>query len=273
MKEKLWGMMSGLLILVGCGSNGRDSTSLAIPIYNQAYQEHYQADSIEEIVTQAEGAYVLVDPFGQGVVSKIQEIKLKNNQVGGYISAGTGENYREDFSALEPYLSSKAWEAWSDEFYVSRITPELIAIMKRRIDKMAEWGIDWVEFDNMDWVNDEVREVYQLEVTLSEAEAYINELCHYTHQKGMRCMAKNSVHGFDSFDGVLYESYAKEKNWWEVDGTKAFLIQNKLVIINHYNENNCDAVYEAYKRFYETESLSFICEDKALKKYRHYNTQ
>jgi hypothetical protein len=84
-------------------------------------------------------------------------------------------------------------------------------------------------------------------------------------------MAKNTVDSFENFDGVLYESYHNDKNWWDTKGTKSFLDAGKLVIINHYNESDCDGVYAWYKSFYHTEKLSFICEDVATKKYKHYN--
>jgi len=240
-------------------------------VFNQAYQENYEPDTIDEILNQANYAYVLVDPFNEGVTSKISDIQFNSNEVGGYISAGTGEEYRDDFSELKPYLATRAWEEWSDEFYISKITPELKAIMERRIDKMASWGLDWVEFDNMDWLTEETRSEYNLEATVAEGKAYINGLCTYAHERGMKCMAKNSVDGFNDFEGVLYESSSSNKNWWDTEGTKSFLKQKKLVIINHYNEDDCDAVYAEYKKTYQTEDLSFICEDKGLKKYRHYN--
>jgi len=143
--------------------------------------------------------------------------------------------------------------------------------MKERINKMATWGVDWVEFDNMDWLDEESRVKYGLTATVTEAKAYINALCDYTHAKGMKCMAKNTVDGFESFDGVLYESYSHEKNWWDTAGTTSFLNAGKLVIINHYEESDCDGVYAEYKAFYNSENISFICEDVATQKYKHYN--
>ena len=253
-------------------SDSQHETSKAKAVFNQAYQENYEPDTIDDILKEANYAYVLVDPFNEGVVSKISDIQFNNNEVGGYISAGTGEEYRDDFSELKPYLATKAWEDWSDEYYISKITPELKAIMERRIDKMADWGLDWVEFDNMDWLTKETKAEYNLEATVAEGKAYINELCDHAHQLGMKCMAKNIVEGFNDFDGVLYESSSTNKNWWDTEGTKSFLKQKKLVIINHYNEDDCDAIYTEYKKTYQTEDLSFICEDKRLKKYRHYNS-
>ncbi len=84
-------------------------------------------------------------------------------------------------------------------------------------------------------------------------------------------MAKNTVNGFDNFDGVLYESFSNKKNWWDKEGTKKFLKEGKLVIINHYNETHCDDVYREYKDYYKSDNISFICEDVLTQKYRHYN--
>jgi len=245
----------------------------AIAVYNQAYQENFSADTIAEILSNARNAYVLVDALEDDIGRFVNQIKSKQNQVAGYISAGTGENYRSDFEDLRPYLSPTAWPQWPDEFFVSETTTGILPLMKKRIDKIAAWGADWIEFDNMDWLDEETRQRYNLSATVAEANAYINALCDHTHAKGMNCMAKNTVDNFPQFDGVIYESYHDEKNWWDTQGTREFLAAGKRVIINHYNEAKCDAVYAEYIDFYDNENISFICEDTATKKYKHYNQE
>ena len=264
------------LFFIGCGgsaNNANDPFALTQPmaVYNQAYQENYVADSITDIVVNANHAYVLLDTFAAGISSHIANIKAHGNEVGGYISAGTGEDWRDDFLALKPFLTPTVWPQWPGEFFVSETTTGILPLMKARIDKMADAGVDWVEFDNMDWLDEETRNTYSLQATEAEAKAYINALCDYTQAKGMKCMAKNTVDGFSTFDGVLYESYDVEKNWWDSAGTIQFLAAKKPVIINHYNEANCDQVYAEYKRIYNSEKISFICEDVSLGKYKHYN--
>ncbi len=143
--------------------------------------------------------------------------------------------------------------------------------MKSRIDKIANWGFDWVEFDNMDWIYDaDLRAIYGFQVTEAEGISYYQELCEYVHSKGMKCMAKNTVENAANFDGVLYESYHDDRNWWDQSGAQSFLDEGKLVIVNHYNETNCGQVYAKYKGIYN-ENLSFICEDANLQKYVHFN--
>ena len=265
-----------IIFFVGCGdSNTTQATNLPNPmaVYNQAYQENFSADSINDIISNAHNAYVLVDPFGDDVTQHISTIKSQGNEVGGYISAGTGENYRDDYEAMKPYLTSTVWPDWPDEFFVSETTTGILPLMKARIDKMAAWGLNWVEFDNMDWLDEDTRVTYSLSATVQEAEDYINALCDYTHSKGMKCMAKNTVENFANFDGVLYESYDEEKNWWDHVGLQSFLNAGKPVIINHYNESDCNAVYTEYKNFYHSDKISFICEDVGTEKYKHYNQE
>ncbi|ADV47882.1 TM1410 hypothetical-related protein [Cellulophaga algicola DSM 14237] len=245
--------------------------SNAIPVYNQAYQENFEADKISAILNSAKNGYVLLDPFQDEVTDHVAAIQANGNQVGAYISIGTGETYRDDYAQIKPYLVATPWGEWPDEFFVKETSTGVLEVMKARIDKIAAWGFDWVEFDNMDWAfDDESRDAYKITATESEAISYYQELCAYVHSKGMKCMAKNRVEDATDFDGVLYESYTDEKNWRDQSGAQSFLDAGKLVIINHYNEKSCGEVYAEYKGIYN-DNLSFICEDATLKKYVHFN--
>ncbi|WP_117880758.1 endo alpha-1,4 polygalactosaminidase [Aureibaculum luteum] len=248
---KYYHLIALIFILYSCNSDSKVDEPInsdAIPIYNQAYQENYAEDTIDYIKNNAENGYVLLDPFQDDVIEHIEDIKAKNNQVGAYISIGTGETYRDDYNQMQAYLVSTPWGEWPDEFFVKSTTSGILEVMKARIDKIAAWGFDWVEFDNMDWFyDDELRTAYGVEVTENEGIDYYQKLCSYVHSKGMKCMAKNRVENASDFDGVLYESYNDDKNWWDQSGAQSFLDAGKLVIINHYNESNCGQVYFEYK--------------------------
>jgi len=271
-----WNMLILLFsfIVMSCDKDDEikpHGNSQAIPIYNQAYSENFDPDNIDDIIKEARNAYVLIDPFEPGIAERISEIKANNNEVGGYISIGTGEDWREDFTAMKPFLVSRQWAEWEGEYFVKEVTTELILIMKARIDKLAGWGCNWVEFDNMDWFfDDDVISEYGITVSESEGIAYYQELCNYAHSTGLKCMAKNHVVAADAFDGVLYESYHNEKDWWDHAGAQSFLDKGKLVIINHYNEPQPDRVYAEYIGLYN-DGISFICESSIEKKYIHFN--
>ena len=246
----------------------RRQPSQRFTVYNQAYQENFAADSMDEILASASGAYVLLDPFSPEVAEKIQLIKQAGNQVGCYVSIGTGEEWRQDFQEMRPFLVEEAWSQWEGEYFVNRVDTGVVDIMKARIRAMAGWQCDWIEFDNMDWAWDEEnRQRYGFRVTEQEATAYFELLCRYAHSLGMKCMAKNMTDPL--FDGVLYESCHDNMEWWERKDAEEFLHQGKPVIINHYNETDCDGIYDAYRGIYGG-NISFICEDVNIKGYVHY---
>jgi len=87
-KQITIGLM-GIFLTIGCGGqeSGAHEVTLShpAPVYNQAYQENFAADSIADITTHAKNSYVLLDPFGDNVTEHIPAIKQHNNQVGGYI--------------------------------------------------------------------------------------------------------------------------------------------------------------------------------------------
>lgn len=241
----------------------------AYPVYNQAYSENFDSDHIDGILVDAKNAYVLIDPF-EDEAAAVAAIQAEGNEVGAYISVGTGEDWRDDFQELQPFLVSLQWDEWDGEFFISSTTTGVIDVMKARIDKIAAWGCDWVEFDNMDWVDDEYREVYGYVVTEEEVVAYFQELCDYVHEKGMKCMSKNRTRDAFGFDGVTMESYEDELDWWDVQGLKDFMATGKTAIIIHYNESNCNVVYADYMEIYGPD-LSYLCEDSDVGGYVHYN--
>ena len=261
------------IFLIGCGGGGSIDENItdALRVYNHAYNENFDADKVSDIILEAQNSYILVDSFKSDINSSdISQMIANSNQVSGYISIGTGEDWRDDYSDMKPYLVTRSWDEWQGEYFIKDISDELIDIMKKRIDKMSLLGITWVEFDNMDWANDDTTlKEYGSLVTKEESTEYYNKLCDYLHQKDMKCMAKSTVEGAFNFDGVTYESYDNNKNWWDKDGAKSFLDSNKLVIINHYNESDCDSVYKEYHNLYN-KNISFICEDTTTKKYIHY---
>jgi hypothetical protein len=256
----------------GATVDGDFQPALPVCVWNQAYQENYDADSVGDILANAQGCYVLIDPFESTAArNAIPQLNLANNIVGCYISSGTCEDWRDDFAAMQPHCVSEEWGEWGGEYFVDMPNPELVAIMQARIDNMSAWGCDMVEFDNMDWVfDDQYRQQYGFTATEADGIAYNQALCDYTHGKGMGCMAKNTRQGAEDFDGGTFESYNDDLNWWVTAHLQGFLNQDQLGIIVHYDETDCDGTYDDYKVTYGAK-LSFICEDRSSQQYTHYN--
>jgi len=240
------------------------------PVWNQAYQENWNADSVASILKYAENSYVLLDPFSSSeAADAVPVIKLKNNIVSVYISVGTGEEWRDDFDRIKDSLVSKEWGSWEGEYFVDRITPELISAMKDRINKAAGWGADMVEFDNMDWAFDEsARKKYNFHVSVKESLNYVNSLREYAESLGLKCMAKNMTAGAENFAGVTYESSSSNMDWWDHNDLQSFLDKGKLCVIFHYNERHPEKAVNYYKSEYG-QNLLILVENRSVKGYLH----
>lgn len=242
-----------------------------ITVYNQAYIENHQADKVADIKNQAKNAYILLDPDQENIAQLIKDLKANNNQVGAYISIGTAEAWRSDFAQMQPHLVKQAWQQWHNEYFISEVAEAIYDVMQTRIDRLGFLEFDWVEFDNMDWAfDDKLRKKYGFLVTKDQSISYFQEQCDYVHQYDMKCMAKNMPEHIDLFDGITFESYEDDKNWWDVDAAKKIATSGKLFIIVHYGSTNCATVYKEYLAIYG-DQVSFICEDTNQKQYIHYN--
>ena len=271
------GVISVVMLVASCSTSPSSAPNSleTMPLtsaYNQAYSDNYEVDTIEEIILNARHSYVLLDPFsGQDLSGYIEEIKANDNEVSAYISVGTGEVWRADYYELQEFLVGKEWGDWAGEYFVNQTNTGIVEVMMKRIDQIAEMGFDWVEFDNMDWAfDDRSRAAYGFEVTVEESIAYYEDLCAYAKGKGLKCMAKSLSRGIDGFDGATFESSSEEKNWWSEADLLDFIAEgDKLVLIVHYDETECDEVYEYYLDLYG-EGILFITEDTSTEKYRHY---
>ena len=280
--HRRWNGVAAVMAAAGMASGGGAAAAsglgpLPVAVWNHAYQENYERDTFDAILAGARNAYVLLDPFLSEVDGRVPEtvaaLHDAGNEVSAYISIGTGEDWRDDFEALKPYLTTTQWDEWGGEYFISTPNDAVLSIMKARIDRIADWGFDWVEFDNMDWVyNDDTRSVYGAKASIADGVAYYQDLCAHVHAKGMKCMAKSTVENAGMFDGATYESYEDNRNWWDQAGAEQFLADDKLVIVVHYDDTDSAATYTGYQAIYGPK-LSFICEERALKGYKHFNTK
>ena len=173
-------------------------------LWNHAYQENWNTDTVDTILDGARNAYVILDPFDDpDARAAIPAIKANGNIVAVYISVGTGEDARDDFDGLKGSLVEKQWGEWQGEYFIDRITDDVLSVMKARILLASQWGADFIEFDNMDWAFDEKnRRKYGFAVTEEESLAYVNLLRVYAQSFGLSCMAKNMTEGAETFAGV-----------------------------------------------------------------------
>ncbi|MFT7519523.1 MAG: cysteinyl-tRNA synthetase [Kiritimatiellia bacterium] len=243
-----------------------ESAAAPVCVWNQAYQENYQPDSVSEMLARAQGCYTLIDPFEDPAAqAAINDLKAADNTVACYISVGTCEDWRDDYNAIRGYCTTKEWGEWKGEYFVDDVQG-ILPHMQARVETLADWGCDMVEFDNMDWADE--AEKYRLNVTLEQSVDYYQALCDTVHAAGMGCMAKSTRHEASNFDGGTFESSPNDLDWWQHDHLQSFVDQGQLAIIFHYDEPNCDDVTLWYRQRYGA-GLSVLCEDPAARGYRH----
>jgi hypothetical protein len=259
---------AALLLLTAC--DGEKPRSEGVCVFNQAYQETFAPDGPAQL-DRARGCYVLLDPDEGSVTARIPELHAQGNTVGCYTSVGTCEDWRDDFDAARGSCVDEQWGEWAGEYFVDTPDPALLAVMEARLDRFAELGCDWVELDNMDWAYDpENVDQYGVSASESEAEDYVGAVCAAARERGLECMAKSTTRGVSTPAGATFESYPGDKSWWEDRELQAVLDGGGLGVVVHYNEDDCDGVFEWYLDRYG-DRLSFLCEDREARAYRHYN--
>ncbi len=257
-----------LAFLAACGTKPSSNGQC---VYNHAYQENFQPDSVATLLDKADGCYVLLDPDEPGAAEAIPSLHDAGNTVGCYTSVGTCEDWRADFDAVAGSCVDEQWGAWAGEYFLDTPDTAWRSAMTARLSHFAELGCDAVEFDNMDWAFDaHNRDRYGFSITAAEAETYIADLCAEAESLGLGCMAKNTTRGMSSAMGGTFESYPSERNWWDRSELQGLLDDGMLGVIVHYGEWDCDAVFEDYLDLYGNQ-LSFVCESRDTRGYVHYN--
>jgi hypothetical protein len=89
-----------------------------------------------------------VDLF-EAPASTIRALHEKGIKVICYFSAGTGENWRSDYSKFQPSDLGAGLPDWQGEKYLNLRSDNVVRIMQARIKKAADIGCDGIDPDNM----------------------------------------------------------------------------------------------------------------------------
>lgn len=259
------------LAWVGLAACGGKPSSDGVCVYNHAYQENFAPDSVATLLDRAADCYVLIDPDDPDAAASIDALHTAGNTVGCYTSVGTCEDWRDDFDQVAASCVDQQWGEWPGEFFLDVPDAAWRQAMVARFERFAGLGCDVVELDNMDWAYDDANlQQYGISTTAESAEEYLAALCVDAEAVGLGCMAKNTTRGTPTAMGGTFESYPGEKDWWDSSHLQSLLDAGALGVVVHYGEWDCDAVFEEYIGWYG-DRVSFICEDRETRKYRHYN--
>lgn len=106
-----------------------------------------------------------------------------------YISAGSAEQWRQDFKDFPRTVVGKSYDGWPGEWWLdtSRIKA-LAPIMRARMDECQAKGFDVIDPDNVNGFENETG----FEITRSHSIKYIRWLANEAHKRGMAFSLKNS---------------------------------------------------------------------------------
>lgn len=171
-----------------------------------------------DIVLQIEGlpktlpglGYLEIDGF-DSTPEQVAQIKARGTQAICYISAGTAEDFRPDFSKFKkmPNTVGKGFPGFEGDYFLNiNHWREFFPLMERRIDMCKEKSFDYVDFDVIDSYDVDARET-GFEGSEQNQIEYIVALTNKARQVGLKTIQKNAGELAPKlephFDGILFE--------------------------------------------------------------------
>jgi hypothetical protein len=225
--------------------------------YNAAYEDKDKMDKIEDIEKNVKGCYILVEPDELNI-TRVKQLQAKNNKLGCYMSVGTVEDNRPDFSKFKKgtdYVEQHMTD-WTDEYVIKgdssgNPTSNTVNLMKQRIDKLADLNCDYIELDNMDADQEDYTKKYKTNLTSSGMKKYTSGLCNYIHnhpKRKMKCVFKNeNSSDYTQFDALQLELDANENPSWDDKFIKHFIDNKKPVWVSQYGKKSSDECKKSFE--------------------------
>jgi len=224
--------------------------------YNTAYEDKDKMDKIQDVEKNVSGCYILTDPDNVNV-NTIKKLQDKNNRIGCYISVGTIEDNRSDFSKFKKGVdySDKNMVDWTHEYVIKgddkgNPTSNTVNLMKQRIDKLADLNCDYIELDNMDADQEDYLKKYKTNLNSNGMKAYTSGLCNYIHnhpKRKMKCVYKNeNSSDYTQFDALQLELNAKDKPSWDTKLIKHFIDNKKPIWVSQYGKKSADECKQSF---------------------------
>ncbi|RDW90942.1 hypothetical protein BP5796_02107 [Coleophoma crateriformis] len=179
-----------------------------------------------------------IDLF-DNTAATIKTFKDTGHKVICYFSAGTFEDWREDAESFQVTDKGSAMEGWAGEWWLDTNSPNVRAIMAKRIDLAVTKGCDAIDPDNMDAYGNNGG---GLNLQSSDAINYITYLATIAHSKGLAIGLKNagaivSPSIVEIVDFAVNEQCAE---YSECSAWQAFISANKPVFAIEYTTSTID---------------------------------
>lgn len=180
---------------------------------------------------------MLITDMDSVTPEQVAELKSRDVRPVCYISVGTREDYRDDASDFPDSAIGSPLGDWPDEVYVDIRAPEVMRIMKARIDRCAAMGFVGVEPDNIDIFENESG----FGITKGDSLTYVRALADYAHSKNLTIAQKNAsdlVPGLVGDMDFLLIEQCFEYDF--CDEAQPYLDADKDVLVVEYTEAALD---------------------------------
>ncbi|MCL2345766.1 MAG: endo alpha-1,4 polygalactosaminidase [Desulfobulbus sp.] len=169
----------------------------------------------------------------------IAALKAQGKHVVCYFSAGSGEDWRPDFSKFKTQDLGKPLQGWAGENWLDTRSANVRAIMSARMDLAKSKGCDGVDTDNVDGYTNDTG----LPLSAATQLDYNRFLASEAHARGLAIGLKNNVEQVaqlaSDFDFATNESCFRYK---ECAAYAAFTKQGKPVFQVEYESKYKDIV-------------------------------
>jgi hypothetical protein len=168
----------------------------------------------------------------------IAELHADGRRVICYFSAGSAENWREDYAAFAADDVGEPLEGWEGERWVDIRSPAVHAIMLARLDLARERGCDGVEPDNVQSFDDDTG----FDLTPEDQLAFNRLIASEAHARGLAVGLKNGGQQVpelvDAYDFALNEECHEYE---ECADFAPFVAAGKAVFNVEYRDSDGDA--------------------------------
>lgn len=182
--------------------------------------------------------------------SVIQSLKAQGRKVICYFSAGSYEDWRPDAGQFPPQVLGAALDGWPGERWLDIRAPQLIDVMKRRLDLAVQKKCDAVDLDNMDGYTNPTG----LPLNAQQQLTYNRTMAAEAHARGLSIGLKNDLNQIqDLVNNFDFEINEQCFFYNECHLLQPFIQANKAVfnieytgrasdICRHANEMNFDTL-------------------------------
>jgi hypothetical protein len=163
--------------------------------------------------------------------SQIAALQADGKKVVCYFSAGSSEEYRDDFDTFDESDLGKPLDGWEGERWLDIRSQNVLDLMEQRLDLAASKGCDGVEPDNMDGYQQDTC----FDLTQHDQLAYNRAIANMARERGLSVALKNTPDLVEQLVDYFDFSVSEQCYYYEeCDRYFPFITQNKPVFNAEY---------------------------------------